>query len=842
LTTHRARPPSRVRGLLLAAVLAASAGGSPAGAPDLLPLHFEDDAGAEAAWVAADGTPAARTREGNLLLRAPFSTDTSDRYTWDRKGELDLSASPLMALDFTCDRPDAIRTLNVYFESGKGWYAWAVPVRRPGRQRAFLAAEDLHAEGKPSGPDAITRTRISPWRGNGGDARIVLHSFRAAAPLVAVLRGTRSLPDPAERRFGESVSKRIEGWLGNSGIPHVAVDEEDFRPDTPARVAVLGYNDVLPDAVFRAVETFVRGGGRLITCYSSDARLAGLMGFRLGEYQRLGGDLRWTGFRFEAPPGLHVPAAVGQESTNLRPVTPVRPDARIIAAWEDDAGRAPPAPAWGMSDTGFWMTHVLSGDDTEGKQRMLAAMVAALHPPAWPWIADPLLADAGRIDSFDGLDDAVDSIRAAVATGSVADPSRVLGLLDRVTVDHARATRAAAGGEWSALLEAGRAIRSGLTEAYARIQRPRPGEIAGVWDHSGTGWYPGDWDRTCRVLRDHGITHVFPNMLWPAQAHYPGSVVATSYTARTHGDQIAACLRAARTHGLQVHVWKVCWSLDGADAALRKPFADAGALQVTADGKTLDWLNPVVAANADRELASIVEVARTYAVDGIHLDYIRYPGGDACFGPATRAAFEGARGRVRSWPADVRSGGARSAEYREWRASVITEFVRRVRRELKAVRPGIRLSAAVFAHPQDCRLSVAQDWGLWLRENLVDFVVPMNYEENLPRFAARAQSHTALPGARDRILEGIGVTSGESRLLPDQVIEQVLAARRAGAAGFVLFDMNPTVRDQVLPVLRLGLTAPAPPPPARPGVPAAPAPAPPPALDEAALSDLLRLQ
>lgn len=841
----------RIRGILVAAWATAAAGLSCARAEDVVPLRFGDDEAASTAWTTTEGTPAARAHAGALLLRAPFSTDSADRYIWDCKREIDLSGTPLLALDLTCDRPEAIRTINLYFESGTGWYAWAVPVRRPGRQRAFLATATLHAEGSPAGLDRITRIRISPWRGNGGDARLVVHSLRPASPVVAVLRGTASLPDPAERRFGESATRRIQGWMEDAGIPHLVADEKDFRPDWPVRVAILGYNDILPDAVFRAVEAFVRGGGRLITCYSSDARLAGLMGFRLGEYRKLEGDARWTGFRFDEAAGLHLPAIVGQQTSNVRPVTPARTDARIIASWEDDAGRAPPAPAWGMSDTGFWMTHVPSGDDTEGKQLMFAAMVASLHPPAWPWVADILLADAGRIDSFDNVDDALAAIRAAVAAGGFADSSRILGLLDRVGAGHARATDAAAQRDWGAMLDASRAVRADLTEAYARIQRPKPGEIAGIWDHAGTGWYPGDWDRTCRILREHGLTHVFPNMLWAAQAHYPGTVLPVSYTARTHGDQIAACLRAARTHGLQVHVWKVCWNLEGADGNLRAELAKDGALQTTDDGKTLDWLNPAVDANAARELASIVEVAKTYPVDGIHLDYIRYPNGGSCFSPASRSAFERASGfRVDAWPGDVRNGGPRATEFREWRAAVITEFVRRVRREIDAVRPGIRLSAAVYANQPDCRLSIGQDWGLWLREGLVDFVVPMNYDENLQRFTARAQVHAALPGAGGRILQGIGATSGESRLLADQVIEQVLAARRSGAAGFVLFDLNPTVRDRILPALRLGLTAPstgdaapAAAPRAAPPIPVPVlGPALPVGLDEPGLSNRLRLQ
>ncbi len=808
---------------------------------DIVPLRT---ATPDLAWTSQNGTPAAESSADGLVLPMPFDTANADRFIWDLKTPLNLAAVPLLEMDLTCENPGAMRSLNVYFESGSGWYATAVPVRRSGRQRVFLACDALEPEGKPAGLGRISRVRISPWRGGGGDARVVIHAFRPALPIVTVLRGTKSLADPAEKRFGDAASRRIHEWLEDAGLPHVTVDEQDFRPDSPARVAILAYNDVLPDSVLRAVETFVKGGGRLIVCYSSDARLGALMGFSIGEYLRLEGDAQWTGFRFEAPGALHLPPRVAQLSSNIRPIAPARADARIVGRWVDDSGRVPSAPAWGMSDTGFWMTHVLSGDDTEGKKDMLAAMVAALHPPAWRWIAEPLLAEAGRIDSFKGFDDAAGAIRAAVAAGGVADPTRVLGLLDRAAAGNAQAAASAARDDWGAALDVSRSVRADLGEAYARIQRPSPGEIAGIWDHSGAGWYPGDWDRTCRVLKDHGITHIFANMVWASQAHYVSAVLPQSFTARAHGDQVAACLKAGRAHELKVHVWKVCWFLEGVTDERRKELESDGALQRNAAGKSLDWLNPAVESNADRELASLVEIAKTYPVDGIHLDYIRYPGVDADFSRASRAAFERASGRrVAAWPTDVRNGGDRAREFGEWRAAVITEFVRRVRRELNAARPGIQLSAAVYANQPDCRISIGQDWGLWLKEGLVDFVVPMNYDENLQRFTARARAHAALPSAGGRILQGIGATSGESRLRADQVIEQVLAARGTGAAGFVLFDMSPTVRDRILPALRLGLTAPG----GAGALPSSPSPSPPPpppsagpGLNEARLSDLIR--
>jgi len=39
------------------------------------------------------------------------------------------------------------------------------------------------------------------------------------------------------------------------------------------------------------------------------------------------------------------------------------------------------------------------------------------------------------------------------------------------------------------------------------------------------------------------------------------------------------------------------------------------------------------------------------------------------------------------------------------------------------------------------------------------------------------------------------------------VVDQIAALRQSGALGFVLFDLNRTLAEDTLPVLRLGTTA-----------------------------------
>ena len=65
----------------------------------------------------------------------------------------------------------------------------------------------------------------------------------------------------------------------------------------------------------------------------------------------------------------------------------------------------------------------------------------------------------------------------------------------------------------------------------------------------------------------------------------------------------------------------------------------------------------------------MLEVARRYPVDGLHMDYIRYPDGQCCYCDGCRKRFEADSGRrVSDWPADCYSGAAEGRVQRLARA------------------------------------------------------------------------------------------------------------------------------------------------------------------------------
>lgn len=639
----------------------------------------------------------------------------------------------------------------------------------------------------------------------------------AVGANIVLVKGTTSIPNKAERTYAESVTSRISRWLDEMGVGHETIGDEDVTSVRlrSARIVILGYNPNPRKSEIRALDAFVKRGGKLIVFYSAEPKLAKLMHMKLGKYKACKDGGRWSEIRFGSHASAYVPQVIRQESRNIRPVYPAKRGARVIAYWRGD-GSLPeprdPDPAWVQSEHGLWMTHILLDDgDTWNKKLMLLGLIGTYDGSVWRTAAAKTMSRAGTLGRFETFRLAQEAIAQKVrGTGR---ESVVAALLTKARSAYGELGDLLMQNRYPEVVVRSRYLFEALTKAYAAAsisgaadvgRSGRPSEFRGIWDHSGVGLYPGDWDRTCRVLASNGITDLLVNVLWSGAAHYDSDIVPESETFKIRGDQLTQCVKAARRHGIRVHVWKVCWYLGKASPKFVKSLRKKGRLQVSNTGETTNWLCPSNLDNVRMEKDAIREVIQKYDIDGVHLDYIRYPNSRYCYCATCRREFGREVGRkLRNWPAIVRSGKLKK-RYSDWRTSRITRIVRDTYALINRAKPGLKLSVAVYGKYPTCVGSVAQDWGSWLEQGIVDFVCPMNYTTDLVRFEEYVDAQLSLRGARGKVFPGIGVTAAESRLDVLQVVDQISALRRKGAVGFVLFDLNRAVAGEVLPLLGLG--------------------------------------
>jgi uncharacterized lipoprotein YddW (UPF0748 family) len=216
------------------------------------------------------------------------------------------------------------------------------------------------------------------------------------------------------------------------------------------------------------------------------------------------------------------------------------------------------------------------------------------------------------------------------------------------------------------------------------------------------------------------------------------------------------------------------------------------------EGLYLDPANPKV---RDYFLRVCKEVVERYDVDGVHLDFIRYPGSNWGFNKEALEAF------IQRWGVDPRllSPWVRNPTperfiqrklplhlrwhyyyyslWTETKSHYITELVRDVYREVKSIRPQIIISAAVFPDSQVAYYRKGQDWPTWLTQGYTDLVAPMAYHGDQTRVIAQmAEAKKRAQG--NMIFAGLGAWIKP----PSEIQKEVEGLRKIEVDGFSYFS------------------------------------------------------
>lgn len=212
------------------------------------------------------------------------------------------------------------------------------------------------------------------------------------------------------------------------------------------------------------------------------------------------------------------------------------------------------------------------------------------------------------------------------------------------------------------------------------------------------------------------------------------------------------------------------------------------------------YTSPVLPQVTDHLEAVVTELVGGYDLDGLHLDYIRFPSREFDYG---RPALEALRARLRATrpPAELR--GAEVAwnqgevfayvdafpdAWDDFRRDGVTSTVRRLGATARSLQPGIAVTAAVFPDPADAYRRRLQAWEEWLELDLVDVVASMNYAAEEQTFRSALERARAA-GGPDRVWIGIGAFSNSFA----DAVRQGCLVRSEGMAGLALFSYDWTV-------------------------------------------------
>jgi uncharacterized lipoprotein YddW (UPF0748 family) len=242
---------------------------------------------------------------------------------------------------------------------------------------------------------------------------------------------------------------------------------------------------------------------------------------------------------------------------------------------------------------------------------------------------------------------------------------------------------------------------------------------------------------------------VYAQVIRRHDAYYPSSVLPRTRDPGVASgfDLVAELIRAAHARGIEVHAWfAVAPTWHGAYSSITPPpgwmYTDHGPNAPVADrwvtrshtGTWSTYLDPGVPQVRSHVAAVVGELARRYpALDGIHLDYVRYDGPDQGYNPIALERYRAETG-ASGTPAPS------DAAWSTWRRQQTQRVVVQAKQAITRTGNDVPLSVAVISwgdgpttadragfQRTPAYTRTFQDWDEWVRNGRLDAVVPMNY-------------------------------------------------------------------------------------------------------------------
>ena len=258
----------------------------------------------------------------------------------------------------------------------------------------------------------------------------------------------------------------------------------------------------------------------------------------------------------------------------------------------------------------------------------------------------------------------------------------------------------------------------------------------------------------------------------------------TGHTGKNPGyDPLQFAIEECHKRGLELHAWLVCIPIGNKRQVglLGKNCVVKKQPKLCKQFNGSWYLDPGNPGTAEYLSQIVKEIVSRYDVDGIHLDYIRYPEQGEKFPDK-----------------DTYRKYGKKQELKQWRRDNITHIVRRIYTEVKRLKPWVKVSSSPIGKFNDTRRyssfgwnaygTVYQDAQKWLNEGIQDALFPMMY------FQGNHFYPFALDWKENKherwIIPGLGIYflhPKEQNWKIDEIIRQIYFTRRIGLDGQAYF-------------------------------------------------------
>lgn len=312
-------------------------------------------------------------------------------------------------------------------------------------------------------------------------------------------------------------------------------------------------------------------------------------------------------------------------------------------------------------------------------------------------------------------------------------------------------------------------------------------------------------------IHQAGFNVIYFETLNAGYAVYPSQV--TLQNPQIKGwDPLQVATEEAHRLGMELHAWVWCFAagntrhnriigqaLSYPGPILSRPDMNTESLKNKTGVLVLPeqhefWLSPASYKARAFLIELYTEIITKYDVDGLQLDYIRYPfqkpGNLMGYEAKSVQRFESETGLKLSEPNEYTYQA-----WAAWKAFQVTSFVREVHDKLKRIKPSLTLSAAVFPLPRQNRMTmIQQDWETWLQNGWIDTLSPMAYSRSSRSLQHLVNYIHDMSGNKTLVYPGLSL----AKLNSLDLLDTLEVCQNTGVMGTTMFayqQLNPNIRD-----------------------------------------------
>ncbi len=297
------------------------------------------------------------------------------------------------------------------------------------------------------------------------------------------------------------------------------------------------------------------------------------------------------------------------------------------------------------------------------------------------------------------------------------------------------------------------------------------------------------------------INHIFMVVYNNGRTMYPSTImnnlIGKPISERFAGrDPLQEMITEAHAVGIKVHAWfeygfAASFSASGGPIVAAKPnwaAKDISGNLVVKNG--FDWLNAFDPEVQKFMIDLFKEVTEKYNVDGVQGDD-RLPAVPSSSGYDTYTVnlYKSENGGSNP-PTNAMDAG-----WISWRAKKLTAFLKRLRTEVKTLKPNIQFTMSPSAYPFALN-EYLQDWPAWVDSSFVDAILPQCYRYDISAYNATiAQQKSYYKNTSVPFYPGVLIKSG-TYLVSDLFLTQMIQTNRSNGFKGECFFFYEGIKDK----------------------------------------------